>query len=298
MRLHGARPEPPPFPMYERAATSVVTACYRELAGEPPAPAVLDAEVAELRRDAAAVTAMLRRLNATPAAARVRVDSVLAQIARNAREQRPGAVRPLIGLGTMCYTAALLKSAGLKRGFYPFDALFSSPRMVAHCLADDFATLMSPRFFQPIPVEQRSSPNVNLCDHAWYREHMHIPIVFNHFDPTDPRDFAPLARSIDAFRDITRREPVTFVLVTSDAMYWQDIFQECSSALRAYAPLARLVYVVVREEAGHAVPQPRLCSDTDGHALIEFVTSSAWLPLSFENPLDDVVMLSLILERM
>ena len=229
---------------------------------------------------------------------RAPVDAVLSGIVRGVYAKRGPAARTIVGLGTHCYTATLLKSAGIKDASYPFDWLFSAPQMVAHCLDDDFATFLDRRYYEPVPPERRrDGPTVNLCDHRYYRDEQGIPFVFNHRDPLDDADYAYLQRCVERFRDVARAGTATFLLTTFPSEYWQRGFERVSRALRAYAPAARLVYVVVSPPGERGLPEPRLCEESDGHTLVELIPGSTWHPLWFDNALDDIALLTLALER-
>ena len=284
----------------DTAAAAIVSACYEQLLGHPPDDTVLRGYSAELREDAAtAFPSMLRHLNASATAAHVRGQLLLGQIARPLLERRGESVRPAVSLGLHCYTALLLAAAGLEREAYPFDTIFASPRMVAHCLSDDFAMLLAQRYYEPIPLERRvHGPHVNLCDHTWYRDNFGIAFLFNHSDPTTPAGYAALRQSVEAFRDTARSTPATYVLAAPDSLYWQNGFAQVSRALRAYAPFTRLVYAVVRDPGSELLPRLDVVSEDEGHVLLEFRSCSRWGPDGFGNPLDDITLLSFVLERL
>lgn len=284
----------------EEAAAAIVSACYTQLLGHPPDDTVLHGYTEALRHDAVSgFPSMLRHLSRSSTAEHRRGQVLLGQVTRPFLERRGAKVRPAVSLGLHCYTASLLKAAGLERRPYPFDTIFASPRMVAHCLNDDFAMLLTPSFYEPIPVERRvHGPHVNLCDHAWYRDNFGIEFLFNHFDPTNPADYAALRDSVEAFRDTARSTPATYLLIGPDSLYWQNGFAQVSRALRAYAPFTRLVYAVVREPGVEFLPRLEVVSEDEGHVLLEFRSSSSWGTDGFENPLDDISLLSFLLERL
>lgn len=283
----------------EHESSEIITSLYRELLRREPDEEGLRVFGERLRQGEplAAVGTLLHDMNGSEEAGRVRIGAVLEEITRGVLAARGAGARPVVGLGTHCYTATLLKSAGLKRTSYPFDWLFSSPEMVAHCLHDDFATFLDRRLYEYVPPERRrDGPDVNLCDHAYYRDELGVSFVFNHRNPLEESDYAYVVRCVERFREVARRCPA-FLLTTFTSEYYQRRFDEISRALRAYAPGAELVYVVVAEAGSRALPVSRLVSERDSHALVELIPGSPWRPLWFDNPLDDISVLSLILDR-
>jgi hypothetical protein len=51
--------------------------------------------------------------------------------------------RKFVSLGQNCSTAWYLKQLGLKVESYPFDWVFSSPKIIEHCISDNFATYLN-----------------------------------------------------------------------------------------------------------------------------------------------------------
>ena len=281
-------------------ATAIVAAFYRELVGRDADEPGLREYVRRLRAGTPGVTvpAIVHDITASEEAGRVRVGSVLAEAARVARAARGADVLPIVSLGTHCYTATLLKSAGLKTASYPFDWVFGSPGMVAHCLEDDFAAFLDPAYYEYVaPERRRDGPTVNLCDHRLYRDEFGVPFVFNHRNPLESGDYDYLRRCVERFRKLAWNGRATFLLATHDALHWERGFERVSAALRAYAPASRLVYVVVTEPAGRVVPAARVASERNGHALVELAAGSKWQPLWFANPLDDMALLAEALQR-
>jgi hypothetical protein len=103
-------------------------------------------------------------------------------------------------LGSNCYVSSTLKTMQLKRYSLPFDWIFSSLGMVAHCIEDDFARFLDPREYRPNPPEQRPGPKEGLCDHLFYRREWGVERVFNHFDPSELEYHAYLVRAVGRFR--------------------------------------------------------------------------------------------------
>lgn len=284
----------------EQDATPIVEALYRELVGREPDDAGLLAFTERLRAGppGVSVPAVVREMTSSAEAARARVNAVLSQTVELALARRGTAGRPIVSLGTHCYTATLLQAAGLKTASYPFDWIFSSPGMVAHCLDDDFATFLNRRYYEPVPPEKRrDGPDVNLCDHRLYRDRYGVPFVFNHRDPLDDEDYQYLVRCVDRFRALARNGSATFLLATHDSEGREATFAAVSEAVRLYAPASSLVYVVVAEQERPVVTQTRIDEERDGHTLLLLSPGSTWRPLWFESPLDDMTVLAEALRR-
>ncbi len=292
--------EPGPASLPAEDALIIVAALYRELVGRDADEPGLHEYARRLRAGTPGLTvpAIVHDIVSSEEAGRVRIGAVLAEAGRVARARRGAGALPVVSLGTHCYTAALLKSAALKTASYPFDWVFGSPEMVAHCLRDDFATFLDRRYYAYVePERRRDGPDVNLCDHTLYRDEYGVRFVFNHRNPLEDGDYAYLSRCVERFRTLARHGRATFLLATHDAMHWERGFELVSAAVRSYAPASRLVYVVVTEREGRIVPSARLAEERQGHSLIELSAGSRWHPLYFANPLDDMAVLAEALQR-
>lgn len=116
----------------------------------------------------------------------------------------------LISVGPSCTGAAILKALRLRLAAYPFDWLFSSLPMVRQCLEDDFAAFLDPDQIEPVPIEQRLSPDVQRAHHRLYRA-MGVEHVFNHHEM--PAALPHFRRAVERFR--SARNPV-FLYVARD----------------------------------------------------------------------------------
>lgn len=281
------------------AAASIVTASYAELLAHPPDATVLRTYTESLANDAVTdFPLILRHLNSSSTAGRVRVAAILRQIGRAFSEHGSDPVRPVVSLGTTAYTGWLLNAAGLLQGPQIFDTIAASPRMVAHCLDDDFATLLRADHHERTAGDAAAEADVPRWEHAWYRANFGVRSVFAGLDPTDAADRAAVLERIAALRSVAQTTPATYVLVAPDTLHWEKGFAQVSRALHAYAPLTRLLYAVVRSAGPQRLPRSRVVFDEEEHALVEFTASTAWSPAGFASPLDDVTLLALVLERL
>jgi len=282
-----------------RDAAALVTALYRDVVGRDPDEEGLRHYVARLCEGPTdvGIPSVVHDITSSAESERVRIGAALSAAARGVLAARPDA-RPVIALGTHCYTASLLKSAGVKTSSYPFDWIFASPDMVAHCLDDDFAAFLDKRYYEYVPVERRrDGPTVNLCDHALYRDRYGVAFVFNHRNPLSETDYEYVTRCVERFRAAVRGGPTLLLLVTHHSPEWERGFERVSRAVRSYAPSARLAYVVVDDERHAGVPAVDTFPERDGHTLLSLASGSRWRSLFFENPLDDITVLVEALRR-
>ena len=109
-------------------------------------------------------------------------------------------MRHAVGLGTHCYAAWLLQDMHLRRYSSPFDWLFSSPRLVEHCLQDDCATLLDRAHHEAHGPHQQAR-------HGFYHQgfgteaapHGYVPLFFHH-NPTTDAGHGRLVRVVERFR--------------------------------------------------------------------------------------------------
>ena len=159
------------------------------------------------------------------------------------------AVRAVFSLGTHCLTSMVLKANGLKQSSGPFDWIFSSIGAVAHCIEDDFTTFLDPAQHEAIPLEKRTVPDANLCDHRFYRDKHGVHTMFNHRDITRPADYAYYERCVARFRAALRSDDRTLlVMVTPHGVRKAD-FERLCRALTPY-PNAELLIVHANRQPG------------------------------------------------
>lgn len=160
-----------------------------------------------------------------------------------------------LSLGTHCYTSALLSRLGLKRFSAPFDWLFSSLDMVAHCLEDDFRIFLDRQYFRPVPVDQRrDGPEYNLCEHEYYLQNFGVHFVFNHTDPNTEEGYAYLGRCVDRLRAVLASvDRKVFVCVASRGQYSAASLKRVIDALVARTEKYELLCVLVDESDANAL---------------------------------------------
>ena len=77
--------------------------------------------------------------------------------------EAPQPFEHVISLGSSCAISLFLRQQRLRVHAGPFDWIFSSARMVAACLDDDFAYFLDPAQYAPLPQQQRLQPMCHGC---------------------------------------------------------------------------------------------------------------------------------------
>jgi hypothetical protein len=110
-------------------------------------------------------------------------------------EQPPGQpVEHVLSLGALCFTAAFMQKHRLRPFAGPFDWLFSSPRMVAHCIEDRFRTFLD--------ASQYTCLHAGKAGHRLYGPMVRGgggDVIFNHHNPALPQDYQHFRRAAARF---------------------------------------------------------------------------------------------------
>lgn len=94
----------------------------------------------------------------------------------------------VLSIGENCNTAWYIKLAGLKKASYPFDWIYSSPEIVAHCIKDNFKTFLDKNLI----FKTRSG---NSAGHTFYHASL-----FNHRNPLKTEnDYTYYQRCVERF---------------------------------------------------------------------------------------------------
>ena len=72
----------------------------------------------------------------------------------------------VISLGSSCAISLFLRQQRLRVHAGPFDWIFSSARMVAACLDDDFACFLDPAQYAPLPQQPEAATRVSWLHHC------------------------------------------------------------------------------------------------------------------------------------
>jgi hypothetical protein len=211
----------------------------------------------------------------------------------------PKPLPAIVSLGTHCFTSGLLRRWGLRSYAGPFDWVFSSAAMVAHCIEDDFATFLDPAQFRPVPVELRKAgASSNRVNHTYYQEQFGVEFVFNHHDVHLPEDFAHYQRTVQRFQaGLQSRDLHVYVLTCWHADGFLDAVTDLRSALARRTSNYRLLAYSVRESQHPQSPQlTPVLTEPDAAAYI-FDPISRWEPLQFQDLLDEHCLVHSILKH-
>jgi len=203
----------------------------------------------------------------------------------------------VIGLGTHCYTANLLKRSRLRAFSTPFDWIFSSLPAVAHCIADDFATFLDTAFHERSEVTLGPLHGRGPSEHAWYRARFGVTQMFNHHDMQRPEDAAYFRRCADRFRHACANGRTTlFLACTRQHPAVGEDAQRLARVLEGVCADFTLVVVAVGKGTGAAMPGLELQAAGAGCVLADLRPCSEWGPLAFGAAVDDLAVLQALFE--
>jgi len=155
------------------------------------------------------------------------------------------AIRYIVPLGCRCCTASFFEKFKIRKFAGPFDWMFSCPRIVAHCLQDEFKSFLNPSLyvfkdyrFDSIGPEGEFLPKPrrrNLIGHQLYSDWMcgvGHGTLFNHRDPLyEEDDYKYMTRAVERFQRILESgDRKLFAILNFDAELWvnddiQDVFK-------------------------------------------------------------------------
>ena len=268
----------------------VIAAANRVLGGIEPTPTQLAEQLQRIADEPDSIEPMLRQLLVSKSSIAVNLPALLAQT------YGASDALPIVSLGTHCFTSSFLSRWQLKRWSGPFDWLFSSMPMVAHCLSDNFQTLLDPAFYTPVPMDQRRHGSmVNRVQHEYYRKEYHIEFVFNHHDVHLFDDHAYLVRCTARMRNLLDAiEPKVFMVATSYAPHSMSEAHSLASALRLRTRGARLLVFLVKPSQPGSMLLESLHREED-FEVYGFVPNSTLGPTAFAELLDEHAMARAVL---
>jgi hypothetical protein len=255
----------------------------------PTDPLAVNGLARALQSTPSAVDAELARLRASPAQA-------LTDLVDASQRLQPAPGCTVISLGTHCFTSALLRRWGLRAWSGPFDWLFSSAAMVAHCIEDDFRLLLDPSQYEPVPIAERAAgPTANRVQHRYYRDVLGVEHVFNHHDVHLPEDHAHFVRAVERFRAALASDgPKLFVMHRWHVSTSLDQLEPLRQVLAGRSRNYRLVVVSVRESLRPAWPQATVEAVHSDLVAYTFDPVSRWAPLEFPDTIDEQFLVHLL----
>ncbi|MGD7037321.1 DUF1796 family putative cysteine peptidase [Methylotuvimicrobium buryatense] len=160
-----------------------------------------------------------------------------------------------ISLGNFCHAAHALKLVEYRAFSGPFDWIFSTPVVTTHILQDDFRLFLDPEHYEPVPIENRITPEANLCEHRFYRERFGLRFMFNHHSPDVAKDFAYFERAVQRFRSaMTQPAAPLLLMVTHEPIKnaWLDTLMGTLNGLREDYGLLIIRFVANRQASVEA----------------------------------------------
>jgi len=131
-------------------------------------------------------------------------------------------------LGSLCHTAELLSSCGVREQAYPFDWISLSPSKILHCIEDDFVSFLD--------KDQYTLINPHRCGHILYKS-----VGFFHHQPLIKQgDYEYICRCVDRFRSLmlSNDEKLFFMLNVNTKLKEGQHYQE----LKDIKPLKSKVF--------------------------------------------------------
>jgi hypothetical protein len=108
----------------------------------------------------------------------------------------------VVSLGSCCHVATFLKNENLKFESYPFDWVFSGPKMNYEIITDGFKTFLD------------SSQYTNLTEHrSGHKIYGHR--FFNHKDPKTEKDYEYYKRCISRFYHVVNSKDHKVFIITN-----------------------------------------------------------------------------------
>lgn len=126
-------------------------------------------------------------------------------------------INEVCSLGSICFSSNLLRRNKLRGRAYPFDWLFSSPEIVAHCIEDKFVTFLDKSqhiahrgvtqhaFYKDFLLEHHLNINT-YKDYPSYNAALKICgqdlIIFRHHNLLDPAQHETYTKRCEAFMNL------------------------------------------------------------------------------------------------
>ncbi|CAK9114422.1 Uncharacterized protein SCF082_LOCUS53025 [Durusdinium trenchii] len=143
--------------------------------------------------------------------------------------------RHVVSLGCRCSQASVYRDFGQRRYACPFDWIFSSAKMVAHCLQNDFKDFLdrhqyfeNAAVFDAVGLKPGSAPRERkLIGHQLYSTMtggVGRGTIFNHRDPLhNDEDYLHMVRCVERFRLVlASEERKLFVMLNLNKQLWLE----------------------------------------------------------------------------
>lgn len=111
-------------------------------------------------------------------------------------------IKHVVSLGSCCHTATFLKNEKLKIESYPFDWIFSGPKVNYEIITDSFKTFLDKSQYTVL-TEHRSG-------HKIYGHRF-----FNHKDPKTESDYSYYLRCVERFNKVIKSNNQKLFIITN-----------------------------------------------------------------------------------
>jgi len=120
--------------------------------------------------------------------------------------------------GTLCYSSTFLKRHKLKKESYPFDWVFSTPKIIIDCLETDFKYFLDKRYYT------QDTTTFNNTNIYYYKSGL---TMFNHHNPKREKDYEYYKRCIDRFyKMLASPEKKLFIITFIDKESYINLYFE------------------------------------------------------------------------
>jgi hypothetical protein len=147
-----------------------------------------------------------------------------------------------VSIGPYCTTADILKEHSLRLNAYPFDYIFSSLKMVTHCIKDNFDIFLDKQYY-------RNGTNECSTKHSFYCKFLDTEILqkhhikhkyhnnykvscgnlFNHHNLiTDKNNYESFKRRCERLLNLIRNKKSVFVYYDCYTTNYDDIINFCN----------------------------------------------------------------------
>lgn len=202
-------------------------------------------------------------------------------------------INHIISLGDHCFTSYLLKNYQLKRYSLPFDWIFSSPEMIIHCIENNFSFFLDQSKIQST-INSSNEPSSN---HSFYEKHFNIKNMFNHSDLTIDTNYQYIKRSVERFgRLLESNDNKLFILIGRVGSNLASSFNELIHTLDKNTNNFALLAIELQTPPIDRVSSKLEMQITSGnHKLFKYYPTSSEDGLLFENRVDEIQIINLIL---
>lgn len=111
----------------------------------------------------------------------------------------------ICSLGSQCSTASWIKQKNMKKCSYPFDWIYSNPKMIIDCINDDFVKFLDRSLHIPTTYKKKQKiiEYKNISGHKIYKR-KNSKGIFNHHYILEDKQYEYFVRCVNRFRELTK----------------------------------------------------------------------------------------------